>query len=177
MSSAYALLSLVASTVIHPSHDPARLPGAFRITVRMDDHDHHQRGQQTMSAFDINQLTISGNLTTDPELRHTTAGTALCRLRIAHNERHRLESGDWVDNPHYFDVTVWGRVGEWVGNHVGRGDRVVIAGRLRWREWQTQDGERRQAVDITADSIVPAPHSTSSTTSTADAAGDDDIAF
>jgi single-strand DNA-binding protein len=131
-----------------------------------------------MSGFDINQLTISGNLTSDPELRHTTTGTTLCRIRIAHNERRRLESGEWIDNPHYFDVTVWSGIGEWIARHLTQGDRVIVAGRLRWREWQTQDGDRRQAVDVTADSIVPVPRGTSTTAATA-AAGtaEDDIPF
>jgi single-strand DNA-binding protein len=129
-----------------------------------------------MSGFDINQLTISGNLTTDPELRRLSTGTAVCHIRIAHNERRRLESGEWIDNPQFFDVTIWSGIGEWVARHVARGDRVVIAGRLRWREWDNADGERRQAVDITADSIVPVPRST---TTDAAAAGtpDDDIPF
>jgi single-strand DNA-binding protein len=131
-----------------------------------------------MSGFDINQLTISGNLTTDPELRQLATGTALCRIRIAHNERRRLESGEWIDNPHYFDVTLWGGIGEWIARHIHQGDRVVVAGRLRWREWETDAGERRQAVDITADSIIPVPRGMSSTSAAA-AAGtaEDDIPF
>jgi single-strand DNA-binding protein len=130
-----------------------------------------------MSGFDINQLTISGNLTTNPELRQLATGTALCRIRIAHNERRRLESGEWIDNPQFFDVTIWGAIGEWVAGHVAQGDRVVIAGRLRWREWETDTGERRQAVDITADSIIPTPRG--ATTNSTDAVGtpEDDIPF
>jgi single-strand DNA-binding protein len=128
-----------------------------------------------MSGFDINQLTISGNLTSDPELRTLTTGTALCRVRIAHNERRRLESGEWIDNPQFFDVTIWGGIGEWVARHVSQGDRVVVAGRLRWREWETAEGERRQAVDVTADSIVPAPRGAASTPAVG--TPDEDIAF
>jgi single-strand DNA-binding protein len=142
----------------------------------MDDHDHHHRRHQDMSGFDINQLTISGNLTSDPELRHTATGTALCRLRIAHNARRRLDNDEWTDNPHYFDITVWAGIGEWVARHLSQGDRVVIAGRLRWREWETDAGERRQAVDITADSIIPIPRSTSTATAPAETA-ENDIPF
>jgi single-strand DNA-binding protein len=145
------------------------------ITVRKDEHDHHQE-HRVMSGFDINQLTISGNLTTDPELRHLHSGNALCKIRIAHNERRKLESGDWIDNPQYFDVTIWGAIGEWVAANVAKGDRVVVAGRLRWREWDTEDGNKRQAVDITADSIVPTPRSSSTTAAPAGTA-DDDIPF
>jgi single-strand DNA-binding protein len=131
-----------------------------------------------MSGFDINQLTISGNLTTNPELRQLATGTALCRIRIAHNERRRLESGEWIDNPQFFDVTIWGAIGEWVARHVAQGDRVVIAGRLRWREWETDSGERRQAVDITAESIVPTPRgATTNSTDAAVGTPEDDIPF
>jgi single-strand DNA-binding protein len=128
-----------------------------------------------MSAFDINQLTISGNLTTDPELRTLASGHALCKIRIAHNERRKLQSGDWIDNPQYFDVTIWGAIGQWIGEHVTKGDKVVVAGRLRWREYETADGDKRQAIDITADSIVPASRNTTNPTDTAGA--DDDIPF
>jgi single-strand DNA-binding protein len=150
-------------------------PGAPGITVRKDDHDHHQEATN-MSGFDINQLTISGNLTTDPELRHLASGQALCKIRIAHNERRKLESGDWIDNPQFFDVTIWGGIGEWVAGHIAKGDKIVIAGRLRWREYQTADGDKRHAIDITADSIVPAPRETSSNAATTDT-NDDDIPF
>ena len=87
------------------------------------------------------------------------SGTALTKLRIAHNERRKLDNGDWVDNPQFFDVTIWGAIGKWIAQHVAKGDKVVVAGRLRWREWDTDAG-KRQAVDITADSIVPVPRDT-----------------
>jgi single-strand DNA-binding protein len=127
-----------------------------------------------MSGFDINQLTISGNLTADPDLRQLTGGQTLCKIRIAHNERRKLQSGDWIDNPQFFDVTLWSGVGEWIAGNLTKGDKVVIAGRLRWREYDTADGDKRQAIDITADSIVPAPRSTTPTTV---AGADDDIPF
>ena len=63
-----------------------------------------------MSGFAINQLTISGNLTSDPELRRLDSGHALCKLRIAHNERVKLADGSWIDQPQYFDVTIWGDI-------------------------------------------------------------------
>ena len=114
-----------------------------------------------MSGFDINQLTITGNLTRPPELRHLNSGQAVCSLRIAHNERRKDGAGDWTDVPAYFDVTVWSGLGEWVASNVAKGDKVVIAGRLRWREYEV-NGDKRQAVDITADSIVPVPRNATS---------------
>ena len=126
-----------------------------------------------MSGFSINSVTISGNLTRDPELRRLDSGQAVCSLRIAHNERRRDGAGDWFDVTHYFDVTIWSGLGEWIADNVTKGQQVVVAGRLRWREYKV-DGAKRQAVDITADSIVPVAR-----TSKAAAAPppDDDIPF
>ena len=107
-----------------------------------------------MSGFEINQLTISGNLTRDPELRKLPSGQAVCSIRIAHNERRKTPSDEWIDVPSYFDVTIWSGLGEYIADKVTKGDKVVVAGRLRWREYEV-DGSKRQAVDITADSIVP----------------------
>ncbi len=107
-----------------------------------------------MSGFDINSVTVSGNLTREPEVRNLPSGQAVCSLRIAHNERFKDASGEWADRAAYFDVTVWSGLGEWMGRNLHKGQKVVVSGRLRWREWE-QDGNKRQAVDITADSVVP----------------------
>ena len=135
-----------------------------------------------MSGFDINTVTISGHLTRNPELRNLPSGTAVCNLRIAHNERFKDASGEWADRAAYFDVTVWSGLGEWIATNVNEGDKVVVAGRLRWREWETAEGPKRQAVDITADSVIPIPRKTADKAPTeqfaaAAVAGDDDIAF
>jgi single-strand DNA-binding protein len=108
-----------------------------------------------MSGFDINTVTVSGNLTREPELRNLPSGQAVCSLRIAHNERYKDASGAWADRAAYFDVTVWSGLGEWMGRNLSKGQKVVVSGRLRWREWDTPDGNKRQAVDITADSVIP----------------------
>ncbi len=107
-----------------------------------------------MSGFDINQVTVSGNLTREPELRNLPSGQAVCQLRIAHNERFKDASGEWADRAAYFDVTVWGGLGEWMGRNLAKGQKVVVSGRLKWREWG-EEGNKRQAVDISADSVVP----------------------
>ena len=108
-----------------------------------------------MSSFEINTVTVSGNLTRDPELRNLPSGQAVCSLRIAHNERFKDGSGEWADRAAYFDVTVWSGLGEWMGRNLSKGQKVVVSGRLRWREWDTPEGQKRQAVDITADSVIP----------------------
>jgi single-strand DNA-binding protein len=98
-------------------------------------------------------VVITGNLTKDPELRHTQGGTAVCNLRVAVNSRRKNASGEWEDKPNYFDVTVWGAQGENCATYLSKGRPVAVEGRLDWREWETTDGNKRQAVSITANSV------------------------
>jgi single-strand DNA-binding protein len=107
-----------------------------------------------VAATNINRVVITGNLTRDPELRSTPGGTSVCTLRVAVNSRRKeSESGQWVDKPNYFDVTVWGAQGENCAQYLSKGRPVAVDGRLNWREWEAQDGSKRQAVDIIADSV------------------------
>jgi single-strand DNA-binding protein len=102
----------------------------------------------------INRVVLVGNLTRDPELRNTPSGMAVCSLRIAVNTRRKDNtSGQWVEKPNYFDVTVWGNQGESCAQYLAKGRPVAIDGRLEWREWDAQDGTKRQAVEIIADSV------------------------
>jgi len=101
----------------------------------------------------INRVVLVGNLTKDPELRHTPSGTAVCKLRLAVNTRQKDPQGNWGDKPNYFDVTVWGNQGESCAQYLSKGRPVGVDGRLDWREWDAQDGTKRQAVEIIADSV------------------------
>ena len=106
-----------------------------------------------MAATNINRVVLTGNLTRDPELRNLPSGMAVCSLRIACNTRRKDGPGNWVDKPNYFDVTVWGAQGENCANYLAKGRPVALDGRLEWREWEDQNGNKRQAVDIIADSV------------------------
>lgn len=107
-----------------------------------------------MAATNINRVTVTGNLTRDPELRTTPSGTSVCSMRIAVNSRRKdSESGQWVDKPNYFDVTVWGAQGQNCANYLAKGRPVAVDGRLDWREWEGQDGTKRQSVEIIAESV------------------------
>ena len=157
-----------------------------------------------MAATNINRVVLTGNLTRDPELRSTSGGTSVCSLRIATNTRRRDASGEWTDKANYFDVTVWGAQGENCARFLAKGRPVAIDGRLEWREWEDQNGNKRHAVEIIADSVqflggredgggagngftprsdVPAdtrdfePAGTPSGGSGSSSAGDDDIPF
>ena len=102
----------------------------------------------------INRVVLVGNLTRDPELRSLPSGTSVCDMRIAVNTRRKNgATGEWEDKPNYFDVKVWGAQGENCQRFLSKGRPVAVQGRLEWREWETQDGQKRQAVDIIADSV------------------------
>ena len=105
-----------------------------------------------MAATNINRVVMTGNLTRDPELRSLSSGTSVCSLRIACNTRRKGASGEWEDKPNYFDVTVWGAQGENCARYLAKGRPVAIDGRLEWREYE-KDGQKRQAIDIIADSV------------------------
>ena len=106
-------------------------------------------------AGNINRVIITGNLTKDPELQTLpSSGTSVCTLRIACNGRRKNnETGQWEDQPNYFDVTVWGQQGENCARYLAKGRGVAVDGRLRWREWSTTEGQKRQSVDIIAESV------------------------
>jgi single-strand DNA-binding protein len=107
-----------------------------------------------VAATNINRVVMTGNLTADPELRSLPSGMSVCSLRIACNTRRKNAStGEWEDKPNYFNVTVWGAQGENAARFLHKGRPVAIDGRLEWREWEAQDGSKRQATDIIADSV------------------------
>ena len=107
-----------------------------------------------MAASNINRVIITGNLTADPELRSLPSGSSVCKLRIAVNTRRKDgQSGEWVDKANYFDVTVWGAQGENCARYLSKGRGAAIDGRLEWREWQDQQGNKRQSVEIVADTV------------------------
>jgi single-strand DNA-binding protein len=103
-----------------------------------------------------NQVTVVGNLTDDPELRYTPNGAAVCKFRIAVNRRIQDGAGGWKDGEaSYFSVNCWRGLAENVAESLTRGTRVVVAGRLQYRAWENQDGDKRSAVEIEADEIGP----------------------
>lgn len=105
-------------------------------------------------AQNINRVIVTGNLTSDPQVNTLPSGTTVCDLRIAVNGRRKdNESGQWVDKPNYFNVKVWGAQGENAAKFLSKGRPVAVDGRLDWREWTDKEGNKRQSVDIIADTV------------------------
>jgi single-strand DNA-binding protein len=102
---------------------------------------------------DLNRVTLVGRLTRDPELRHTAGGQSVCSIRLAVSSRGRDEGGNWSDRANYFDVTVFGRQAETASQYLSKGRRIGVDGRLSWREWEAQDGGKRQSVEVVANDI------------------------
>lgn len=103
--------------------------------------------------FNINRVVLVGRLTRDPELRALPSGKSVCSLRIACNSSRKDPDGEFAERPNYFDVSVYGAPAESVSRYTRRGSRVGVDGRLEWREWETSEQERRQAVSIVADTV------------------------
>lgn len=101
---------------------------------------------------DINTVAITGNLTKDPELKQV-GEQSLCNLRVANNGRKK-EGDQWVDAPNFFNVVVWGRQADACAQYLEKGRKVAITGKLRWHEWTQDDGSKRQAVEIAADTVA-----------------------
>lgn len=106
-----------------------------------------------MSYSNINRVVLIGRLTSDPELRSLPSGTSVCGLRLACNTTRKNSDGDYTEKPNFFSVSVFGSAGESVHRYMRCGRRVAIDGRLDWREWETPEGSKRQAVDIVAESV------------------------
>jgi len=105
-----------------------------------------------MSYSNINRVVLLGRLTREPEMRALASGSNVCSLRIACNGVRKTDDG-YAERPNYFDVSVFGASADAVSAYTHKGSRVAIDGRLEWREWETTEGERRQAVSVVADAV------------------------
>jgi single-strand DNA-binding protein len=101
-------------------------------------------------AGDINRVTLVGRLTRDPELRHLPSGSPVLQLGLAVNGRQKDEAGNWTDKPNFFDIKVFGNQAEMLSQHLAKGRRVGIDGRLDWSSWEAQDGSKRSKVEVVA---------------------------
>jgi len=102
-------------------------------------------------AADMNSVNLVGRLARDAELRNT-GSTSVLSIRLAFTTQRKV--GDtWEDMPNYVDVVTFGRRAESLSAIIAKGDRIGITGRLSWREWETKDGGKRQAIEIVADNL------------------------
>jgi single-strand DNA-binding protein len=129
----------------------------------------------------MNVVTMIGNLTRDPELRHV-GDSAVCKFGIAWNER-RKKDGEWVKVGHFFDVETWNGA-EACAQHLSKGREVALTGQLHYHSWTTDTGEKRSKVFIKANRVdfigkpseSGTPHPDPSAAK-AEAGYDDDVPF
>jgi len=101
-----------------------------------------------------NTVTVVGNLTRDPELRFTAGGKGIASFGLAVNRRYQ-QNGEWQEKVSFFNVTAWDTLGENAAASLNKGMRVIVTGRLEQREYETQQGEKRNVVEIVADELGP----------------------
>ena len=106
-------------------------------------------------ASDTNSITISGNITRDPEMRYTPSGVSKVTFGVAVNRSWRnQQTQEWDEQTSFFNVVAWRQLAENVGASLTKGARVVVSGRLEQRSWENEQGEKRTIVEIVADDVA-----------------------
>ena len=98
----------------------------------------------------VNKVILVGNLGSDPELRNTPSGTAVCEFRLATNESWKGKDGQSQDRTEWHRIVVWGLVGENCAKFLAKGRQVYIEGRLQTRSWEDKEGNKRYTTEIVA---------------------------
>src|SRR3989338_8660695 len=97
----------------------------------------------------LNDVKLVGRLTHDPELRYTTQGTAVCHFRIAVGRKYKdRTSGEWKEEVAFVPCNVWRETAERCGQRLKKGSPVFVEGRLKSREWQTKEGQKRSDLEV-----------------------------
>lgn len=104
-------------------------------------------------ARSLNQTTLMGNLTRDPELRQTPTGQNVTSFSLALNRSYKDASGAWQDATDYIDCVAWGPLAERVSQYLSKGRRCLVQGRLQSRSWE-QDGQKRSKVEVLASDVT-----------------------
>ena len=101
-----------------------------------------------------NTVTLTGNLTKDPELRYTTGGRGVASFGLAVNRRYQV-NGEWQEQVSFFNVVAWAELGENAAASLHKGNRVMVTGRLEQRSYDTREGEKRNITEVIADDLGP----------------------
>lgn len=104
-------------------------------------------------ARSLNQVTLMGNLTRDPELRQTPSGQNVTSFSLALNRSYKDASGEWQEATDYIDIVCWGPLAERVAQYLSKGRRCLVQGRLQSRNWE-QEGQKRSKVEVLANDVT-----------------------
>lgn len=105
-------------------------------------------------AGSLNRAQLIGNLTRDPELRQTSGGQSVTSFSVATNRVWKDASGQKQEEAEFHNIVAWGRLAEICAQYLGKGRKVFVEGRLRTRDWEGQDGQKRRTTEIIADNMV-----------------------
>ena len=108
-----------------------------------------------MASF--NRVILIGNLTRDIDLRSTPSGTSVADASLAVNDRRKNQAGEWVEETTFVDVTVWGRTAEVACEHLSKGSPILIEGRLKLEQWET-NGQKRSKLKVVAERMQMLGH-------------------
>lgn len=101
----------------------------------------------------LNRVILIGNLTRDPELRFTPSGSPVAGFGLAVNRVYTNKQGEKVENVDYFNIVAWAKLAELCAEYIHKGSPVAIEGRLQSRSWETEDGQKRSAVEVVAENV------------------------
>jgi single-strand DNA-binding protein len=104
-------------------------------------------------AANLNKVLLIGNLTRDPELRYIPSGSAVATFTVAVNRVYKDQAGEKKEQTSFIRCVVWGRRAEVCGEYLSKGSPVFVEGRLQSRDWETQEGQKRNTVEVIADNI------------------------
>jgi single-strand DNA-binding protein len=99
----------------------------------------------------LNSVQLIGRLVADPELRYTQKGAPVCSFRLASSRRYKnRETGEFQEETLFINVVAWRRQAELANDYLKKGSAVLIEGRLRSRQWESSQGEKRSAIEVIA---------------------------
>ena len=104
-------------------------------------------------ARSLNQVTLMGNLTRDPELRQIPSGQSVCSFSLALNRSYKDSADEWQEATDFIDIVAWAALGERVAQYLTKGRRCLVQGRLQSRSWE-QDGQKRNKVEVLANDVT-----------------------
>jgi len=102
----------------------------------------------------LNKAMIIGNLGRDPEMRYTPNGQAVTQFTVAVNRNFRGQDGEWQEETEWFRVVAWGQTGERAAEHLRKGGKVYVEGRIQTRQWEDQTGQKRYTTELIADRVT-----------------------
>jgi single-strand DNA-binding protein len=114
--------------------------------LKNDIYSYHKKGKLM-----LNQVTLIGNVTRDPQIRYLQSGVAVCDIGLALNKRVKIGE-NWEERASFVDVTCWKQNAEYAGEYIGKGDRILVVGELTQDTWES-DGKKNSKIKVTADTV------------------------